>query len=89
MEGYDEARQEWEARYAEAARLHEAHTAQIERHRAAAAEAEAAGEGETNYSSTSGEAAAPTAPSAGEAEQGGSLASDEQLAALREKLAGN
>ena len=89
MEGYDEARQEWEARYAEAARLHEAHTAQIERHRAAAAEAEVAGEGETNYSSTSGEAAAPTAPSAGEAEQGGSLASDEQLAALREKLAGN
>ena len=89
MEGYDEARQEWEARYAEAARLHEAHTAQIERHRAAAAEAEAAGEGETNYSSTSGEAAAPAAPSAGEAEQGGSLASDEQLAALREKLAGN
>jgi len=89
MEGYDEARQEWEARYAEAARLHEAHTAQIERHRAAAAEAEAAGEGETNYSSTSGVAAAPAAPSAGEAEQGGSLASDEQLAALREKLAGN
>ncbi|WKK61450.1 30S ribosomal protein S1 [Corynebacterium sp. P3-F1] len=89
MEGYDEARQEWEARYAEAARLHEAHTAQIERHRAAAAEAETAGEGETNYSSTSGEAAAPAAPSAGEAEQGGSLASDEQLAALREKLAGN
>ena len=89
MEGYDEARQEWEARYAEAARLHEAHAAQIERHRAAAAEAEAAGEGETNYSSTSGEAAAPAAPSAGEAEQGGSLASDEQLAALREKLAGN
>ena len=91
MEGYDEARQEWEARYAEAARLHEAHTAQIERNRAAAAEAEANGEGATptNYSSTSGDAAAPAAPSAGEAEQGGSLASDEQLAALREKLAGN
>ncbi|EFK54063.1 30S ribosomal protein S1 [Corynebacterium genitalium ATCC 33030] len=90
MEGYDEQRQEWEARYAEAARLHEAHTAQIERNRAAAAEAEESGEAAapSNYSST-GDAAAPAAPSAGEAEQGGSLASDEQLAALREKLAGN
>nr|VDG63758.1 30S ribosomal protein S1 [Streptococcus thermophilus] len=90
MEGYDEQRQEWEARYAEAARLHEAHTAQIERNRAAAAEAEESGEtaAPSNYSST-GDAAAPAAPSAGEEAQGGSLASDEQLAALREKLAGN
>ncbi|WCZ38810.1 30S ribosomal protein S1 [Corynebacterium jeddahense] len=86
MEGYDEARQEWEARYAEAERRHTAHTAQIERHRAAAAEA-AEHEGEqTNYSSES-EAAAPAADQA--EENIGSLASDEQLAALRDKLAGN
>ena len=85
MEGYDEARQEWEARYAEAERRHAAHAAQIERHRAAAAEAgEQAGD-QANYSSES--AAAPAADQAEESI--GSLASDEQLAALRDKLAGN
>ena len=86
MEGYDEARQAWEARYAEAERRHQAHTAQIERHRAAAAEA-AEQEGEqANYSSES----AAAAPAAEQAEENiGSLASDEQLAALRDKLAGN
>ncbi|WP_301925605.1 30S ribosomal protein S1 [Corynebacterium glaucum] len=91
MEGFEEARQEWEARYAEAERRHQAHTAQIERHRAAAAEAaEQGGAAEpTEYSSETG-AAAPSASGEGnEAAQGGSLASDEQLAALREKLAGN
>ena len=57
-----------------------------ELHRAAAAEA---AETASNYSSESGEAApaAPAAPAADNA--GGTLASDEQLAALREKLAGN
>ena len=88
MEGFEEARQEWEARYAEAERRFQAHTAQIERHRAAAAEAAEQGgsdySSESNYSSESG----ADAPAASESE-GGSLASDEQLAALREKLAGN
>lgn len=61
------------------------HTAQIERNRAAAAEAAEANES-SNYSSESNDAApASEAP----AEVGGSLASDEQLAALRDKLAGN
>ncbi|AWB83929.1 30S ribosomal protein S1 [Corynebacterium liangguodongii] len=87
MEGYDEARQEWEARYAEAERRFQAHTAQIERQRAAAAEAAEQGAGQSNYSSESADAAAPAA-SAPE-ESIGSLASDEQLAALRDKLAGN
>ncbi|SDL69465.1 SSU ribosomal protein S1P [Corynebacterium mycetoides] len=87
MEGFDEARQEWEARYAEAERRFQAHTAQIERHRAAAAEAAEKGEGQTNYSSESADAAAPAASEAEESI--GSLASDEQLAALRDKLAGN
>lgn len=85
MEGYDEARQEWEARYAEAERRHAAHAAQIERHRAAAAEAAEQVSDQANYSSES--AAAPAADQAEESI--GSLASDEQLAALRDKLAGN
>ncbi|MCQ9353182.1 30S ribosomal protein S1 [Corynebacterium sp. 153RC1] len=84
LEGFDAQRQEWEARYAESERRFNLHTAQIERSRAAAEEAAASGEA-THYSSESAEAA-PAADSA-EAE-GGSLASDEQLAALREKLAG-
>ena len=86
MEGYDEARQQWEARYAEAERRHQAHAAQIERHRAAAAEAAEQADDQANYSSES----AAAAPAADQAEENiGSLASDEQLAALRDKLAGN
>ena len=86
LEGFDAQRQEWEARYAESERRFQLHTAQIERNRVAAAEAAAASEA-TNYSSESAEAAPATAEEA--AVEGGSLASDEQLAALREKLAGN
>ena len=86
MEGFDEARQQWEARYAEAERRFQAHTAQIERHRAAAAEAAEQAGDQANYSSQSN-AAAPAADETASA--GGSLASDEQLAALRDKLAGN
>jgi small subunit ribosomal protein S1 len=76
LEGFDKQRTEWEARYAEAERRHKMHTAQMEKF--AAAEAE--------------EAARPTSSSSnGRSEEsaGGSLASDAQLAALREKLAGN
>ncbi|MEZ2122098.1 MULTISPECIES: 30S ribosomal protein S1 [unclassified Corynebacterium] len=87
LEGFDEQRQAWEARYAESERRFQLHTAQIERHRAAAEEAAVAGA--TNYSSESSDAA-PAAAAASDVETtGGSLASDEQLAALREKLAGN
>ena len=88
MEGFDEQREAWEARYAEAERRYQAHAAQIERHRAAAAEA---AEAPANYSSETDddEVAAPAASAAEPEETGGSLASDEQLAALREKLAGN
>ena len=86
LEGFDEQRQAWEARYAEADRRHQLHTAQIERHRAAAAEA--AEQAATNYSSES-EDAAPASAEAPAESIGGSLASDEQLAALREMLAGN
>ena len=85
LEGYDEQRQEWEARYAESERRFEAHTAQIEKNRRLAAEAAESGE-------SAPAAAAEEAPSNYSSEDTsaeGSLASDEQLAALREKLAGN
>lgn len=83
LEGFDAQRQEWEARYAESERRFQLHTAQIERHRYAADAAAESGAGEY----TSDAAEAPAAADA--AEVAGSLASDEQLAALREKLAGN
>ncbi|MGP6174909.1 30S ribosomal protein S1 [Corynebacterium sp. A21] len=83
---FDEQRQVWEGRYAESERRFQLHTAQIERHRVAAAEA--AEQSATNYSSES-EEAAPASQDAEVETTGGSLASDEQLAALREKLAGN
>lgn len=84
LEGFEKQREEWENRYAEAERRHKMHTAQMEK-MAADAAAEAANGGTGNYSSESG-AQAPS----GQAEPaGGSLASDAQLAALREKLSGN
>ncbi|MFV8381015.1 30S ribosomal protein S1 [Corynebacterium hindlerae] len=83
LEGFEEQRAEWEARYAESERRHQLHTAQIEKNRAAAAEAAASAPANYSSEASSTEAAAPAEESAG------SLASDEQLAALREKLAGN
>jgi len=76
LEGYDKQREEWEARYAAARERFEAHKKQLEEaQKADAAAATESGEA-TSYSSD--------AP----AEGGGTLASDEALAALREKLAG-
>ena len=77
LEGFDKQRAEWETRYAEAERRHKMHTTQMEKFaaaEAAAAEKQPAGNG---------------APRSEESQSGGSLASDEQLAALREKLAGS
>src|SRR6202045_985807 len=76
LEGFEKQRDEWEARYAGAERRHKMHPAQMEK--VAAAEAEAAEKPSSNGASRSEEPAA-----------GGSLASDAQLAALREKLAGS
>ncbi|HEY9474249.1 MAG TPA: 30S ribosomal protein S1, partial [Mycobacteriales bacterium] len=72
LPGFEKQREEWERQYAEAQSRYEAHMRQIVE--AQRAEAEAAGAG--SYSSEQ--------PSEG----GGTLASDEALAALREKLAG-
>ena len=88
MEGFESQQREWEDRYAESERLHKMHAAQIERHRAQAAEAgEAADNG--SYSSSSEDKPAEAAAAAEATDDSGSLASDEQLNALRQKLAGN
>jgi len=87
LPGHDEAKAAWEAQYAEARTRFEQHQAQISRMQAADAEASEA----TSYSSDSGasegeagDEAAPTpAP-----ESSGSLATDEALQALRDKLSG-
>ena len=78
LEGFEKQRDEWEARYAEAERRHKMHTAQMEKFAAAEAAAVAESATSSNGTSRSDEPAA-----------GGSLASDAQLAALREKLAGS
>ncbi|MGH3636171.1 MAG: S1 RNA-binding domain-containing protein, partial [Mycobacterium sp.] len=77
LEGFDAQRAEWESRYSEAERRHKMHTTQIEKFAAAEAAAAAA---ESDSAADS---------SQDEEQQGGSLASDAQLAALREKLAGS
>ena len=78
QEGFDEARAAWEKQYAEAHERWEAHKAQIEAAEKADIEAGEA----ANYSS-GGDTSSPEAP-----QQEGSLASDEALQALREKLTG-
>jgi small subunit ribosomal protein S1 len=82
LEGFDKQRSEWEARYAEAERRHKMHTTQMEKF--AAADAAAAEENPTSSSTSTS-----SSSSSDEESAGGSLASDAQLAALREKLAGN
>ncbi|MFC4051569.1 MULTISPECIES: 30S ribosomal protein S1 [Actinomadura] len=82
LDGFDEQRETWERQYAEARSRFDAHRRQIEEARKAEAEAGAepasggGGGGETSYSG------------GGESESGGALATDEALAALREKLSG-
>ncbi|MBB0243502.1 30S ribosomal protein S1 [Streptomyces alkaliphilus] len=87
LPGYEKQREEWEHQYAEAQTRFEQHQAQVIKSREADAEAEAeagaaapqagggGGGGGGSYSSDTGE-------------DTGALASDEALAALREKLAG-
>jgi small subunit ribosomal protein S1 len=79
LPGYEAAQEEWERQYAEAQQRFEAHKQQVEDARKAdQAAALEAGEAPSSYSST----AEVTE------EAGGALASDEALAALREKLTG-
>ena len=84
LEGFEAQREEWEKQYARAKERFDAHQKQVEEARKADAEAAAGGgESPSSYSSE----AAPS-ESADSANAGGALASDEALAALREKLTG-
>lgn len=74
LEGYDAQREAWEAEYAAAHARWEAHKAQVAR--AMEQDTDTGDAGSASYSSTAAEAT-------------GTLASDEALAALREKLTGN
>ncbi|HLZ37349.1 MAG TPA: 30S ribosomal protein S1, partial [Mycobacteriales bacterium] len=78
LAGYDQQREEWERQYAEALARYEAHQRQIAAAHQAEAEASASSSSSSSYSST------PTDENAG-----GTLASDEALARLREKLTGS
>ena len=82
LEGYEENQAAWEAEYAEAEARWTAHKAQVAAHQEADAEAMASGE------SAAPAEEAPASYSSGN-DASGTLASDEALAALREKLTGN
>ena len=85
LEGFDEQRAVWEEQYAKAHARWEAHVKQ----QAEAAQAEVEASEATSYSSDSASASSSDSEDgeSGESE-GGSLASDEALQALREKLTG-
>ncbi|MFT4147421.1 MAG: 30S ribosomal protein S1 [Micrococcaceae bacterium] len=85
LEGHDEQRQAWEAEYAKAQDVWTEHKKQVAEHAKADAEAaatpqQAAPEEQSNFSSAPAKKEAP--------QQTGTLASDEALTALREKLTG-
>jgi small subunit ribosomal protein S1 len=84
LEGFDTQREEWERQYAEARSRYEAHQKQVVESRKSN-EAEPEPGTETRTEPTSHESASPRPP---EAEATGTLASDEALAALRDKLSG-
>ncbi len=86
LEGYDEQRAAWEQQYAEAHARWEAHKKQVEEAEDAHTAAAGAGSNSTSYSSST-EPATPAATATAAPE--GSLASDEALQALRDKLTGN
>jgi small subunit ribosomal protein S1 len=84
LPGYEKQREEWERQYAEARARWEAHTKQVQSARAAEAGAAAA-----SASGAGASAGQPAQPREAQAEQPtGTLATDEALAALRERLAG-
>jgi small subunit ribosomal protein S1 len=90
LPGYDSQREEWERQYAEARARFEAHRRQVEESRAKAEEEPETAEAPAEGDQPSGQPRAPrggrgsSEPSAPE----GTLASDEALAALRDKLSG-
>jgi len=83
LEGYEAQREEWERQYAEAHARWEAHRKQIDD----AAKAETEARTESSSSGGGGESASTSYSSEAPVAEG-TLASDEALAALREKLTG-
>ncbi|MCT2594413.1 30S ribosomal protein S1 [Streptomyces sp. N2-109] len=100
LEGYEKQREEWEHQYAEAQQRFEQHQAQVVKSREA--DEQAAAEGTTpggaaapqggggggGQTSSSGGGGGGGSYSSESSDDSGALASDEALAALREKLAG-
>jgi small subunit ribosomal protein S1 len=83
LEGYENQRAAWEQQYADAQTRWEAHKKQVAQHAADDAAAATSGDSDSGTTSYSSEPAAESNAGAG------TLASDEALAALREKLTGN
>ncbi|MEY9836089.1 30S ribosomal protein S1 [Streptomyces sp. 846.5] len=89
LPGFEKQREEWERQYAEAQTRFEQHQAQVIKSREADAEAAAAGEGAAPEAAVAGAGAISGGSySSSSDETSGALATDEALAALREKLAG-
>jgi len=82
LPGYEKQREEWERQYAEAQARFERHQAQVIKSREADAQAEAEASGAAGQSGSGG------SYSSSGGDDSGALASDEALAALREKLCG-
>ncbi|WP_256842390.1 30S ribosomal protein S1 [Ornithinimicrobium cryptoxanthini] len=92
LEGFETQREKWEKEYAEAHERFEAHKAQVEAASEAEETADVATDVTASYSSSgssSSSSGSDSATPAAPAEVTGTLASDEALAALREKLTGN
>ncbi|GAB3964633.1 30S ribosomal protein S1 [Streptomyces sparsus] len=96
LEGYEKQREEWERQYAEAQTRFEQHQAQVVKSREADAQAEAEGvtpgaaapQGGGSSSQGGSGGGGGGSYSSESTDDPGALASDEALAALREKLAG-
>ncbi|WP_285756774.1 30S ribosomal protein S1 [Nocardiopsis ansamitocini] len=86
LEGFEAQRDQWEGEYALAQSRFEAHRKQVEEAQAAEAEAAVEAPFESEQAPAGGSSSASS--SSNGASTGGALASDEALAALREKLAG-
>ncbi|MCL2595286.1 MAG: 30S ribosomal protein S1 [Promicromonosporaceae bacterium] len=87
LEGFEAQREAWEAEYAKAHSRWESHREQVRA--ASAADASAAESGDAASGDDDADSASSYSSSAPADEAAGTLASDEALAALREKLTGN
>ena len=87
LEGYEESQTAWEAEYAEAESRWTKHKEQVIAHQEADAQSMASGAGSASVDAPPASYSSGNEPSGSDAS--GTLASDEALAALREKLTGN